>query len=38
MHLAYVTAMFNALLALNQQLEAVAPEQPAWPHIAQYAL
>jgi hypothetical protein len=38
MHLAYVTALFNALLALNQQLESTSPEQRVWPHIAQYAL
>jgi hypothetical protein len=37
MHLAYVAALFNALLALNHQLEP-AQEAPAWPHIAQYAL
>jgi hypothetical protein len=34
MHLAYVAALFNALLALNRQLGS----QDAWPHIAQYAL
>jgi hypothetical protein len=37
MHLAYVAALFNALLALNRHLEP-ASEEPAWPHIAQYAL
>jgi hypothetical protein len=36
MHLAYVAALFNALLALNDQLEPDASN--AWPHIAQYAL
>ncbi len=37
MHLAYVTALFNALLALNR---ALAPDLTAatWPHIAQYSL
>ena len=34
MHLAYVAALFNALLALNRQLGSEA----AWPRIAQYAL
>jgi hypothetical protein len=34
MHLAYVAALFNALLALNRQLGSAG----AWPHIAQYAL
>lgn len=37
MHLAYVTALFNALLTLNRQLEPAGSED-AWPHIAQYAL
>jgi hypothetical protein len=37
MHLAYVTALFNALLALNQQLEPT-PEAVPWPCIAQYGL
>jgi hypothetical protein len=37
MHLAYVAALFNALLALNRQLDPVG-SQGAWPHIAQYAL
>ncbi len=37
MHLAYVAALFNALLALNRQLEP-PHEKPVWPHIAQYAL
>jgi hypothetical protein len=37
MHLAYVAALFNVLLALNQQLEPADAAQ-AWPHIAQYAL
>jgi hypothetical protein len=36
MHLAYVAALFNALLALNRQLEVES--EPAWPHIARYAL
>ena len=34
MHLAYVAALFNALLGLNRQLGSAG----AWPHIAQYAL
>jgi hypothetical protein len=38
MHLAYVAALFNALLTLNRYLEPPASEEPAWPHIAQYAL
>jgi hypothetical protein len=38
MHLAYVAALFNALLALNRQLEPTSSEQSVWPHIAQYAL
>jgi hypothetical protein len=38
MHLAYVAALFNALLALNRHLEPTTSEEPAWPHIAQYAL
>jgi hypothetical protein len=38
MHLAYVAALFNALLALNRQLAPTPAEEPAWPHIAQYAL
>jgi hypothetical protein len=37
MHLAYVAALFNALLALNEQLEPAAAAVP-WPHIAQYTL
>lgn len=37
MHLAYVTALFNALLTLNQLLEPPTDE-PRSPHIAQYAL
>jgi hypothetical protein len=37
MHLAYVAALFNALLALNRQLDPSLPAD-AWPHIAQYAL
>jgi hypothetical protein len=38
MHLAYVAALFNVLLTLNQRLEsATAPPDP-WPRIAQYAL
>ncbi len=38
MHLAYVAALFNALLALNQQLDPSSSEEVRWPHIAQYAL
>ena len=38
MHLAYVAALFNALLALNRLLESSSSNDPAWPHIAQYAL
>ncbi len=38
MHLAYVAALFNALLALNRLLEPASSEEAAWPHIAQYAL
>ena len=38
MHLAYVAALFNALLALNQQLDPGSSEEVRWPHIAQYAL
>jgi hypothetical protein len=38
MHLAYVAALFNALLALNHQLAPASQEEPVWPHIAQYAL
>lgn len=38
MHLAYVSALFNALLALNHQQEWTSPIASAWPHIAQYAL
>jgi hypothetical protein len=36
MHLAYVAALFNVLLALTRHLD---PDQPpsAWPHIAQFA-
>ena len=34
MHLAYVAALFNALLLLNRHLGS----EDAWPHIAQYAL
>ncbi len=37
MHLAYVAALFNALLTLNRQLHPSLPAN-AWPHIAQYAL
>jgi hypothetical protein len=37
MHLAYVAALFNALLALNEQLEPRLDPVP-WPRIAQYAL
>ena len=38
MHLAYVAALFNALLALNRLLEPASSNEPSWPHIAQYAL
>lgn len=38
MHLAYVTALFNALLTLNRHLEPPPRQEPVWPHIAQYAL
>jgi hypothetical protein len=38
MHLAFVTALFNALLALNDQLEPTPQEDVPWPHIAQYSL
>jgi hypothetical protein len=38
MHLAYVAALFNTLLALNHQLDPAPPRDPVWPHIAQYAL
>jgi len=38
MHLAYVMALFNALLALNQHREPDETEEAAWPHIAEYAL
>jgi hypothetical protein len=38
MPLAYVAALFNALLALNAHLDPVPPEEHPWPHIAQYAL
>jgi hypothetical protein len=37
MHLAYVAALFNALLTLNEQLEP-SPEVVPWPRIAQYGL
>jgi hypothetical protein len=37
MHLAYVAALFNALLALHRQLDPSLPAD-AWPRIAQYAL
>ena len=37
MHLAYVAALFNVLLALNRHLDPTLPAD-AWPHIAQYAL
>ena len=37
MHLAYVAALFNALLALNEQLDPT-PDAVPWPHIAQYTL
>jgi hypothetical protein len=36
MHLAYVAALFNALLAPNRQIESRS--EATWPHIAQYAL
>ncbi len=38
MPLAYVAALFNALLALNRLLEPTSSQQATWPHIAQYAL
>jgi hypothetical protein len=38
MHLAYVMALFNALLALNLQRHPGETEEAAWPHIAEYAL
>jgi hypothetical protein len=38
MHLAYVAALFNALLALNVQLDPAPQEEAPWPHIAEYAL
>jgi hypothetical protein len=38
MHLAYVAALFNALLALNRHLDPAASGDAVWPHIAQYAL
>jgi hypothetical protein len=38
MHLAFVTALFNALLTLNDQLESVPQGKVPWPHIAQYGL
>ena len=38
MHLAYVAALFNALLARNRLLEPTSSDVPSWPHIAQYAL
>ena len=37
MHLAYVAALFNALLALNEQREP-HPDAVPWPRIAQYGL
>jgi hypothetical protein len=37
MQLAYVAALFNALLALNHQLDPTLPADT-WPRIAQYAL
>jgi hypothetical protein len=38
MHLAYVAALFNALLALNEQLDPTVPHVYPAPRIAQYAL
>ena len=38
MHLAYVAALFNALLTLNHQLDPASEQRSAWPRIAQYAL
>ena len=38
MHLAFVMALFNALLALNEQLDPMPQDEVPWPHIAQYSL
>ena len=38
MHLALVTALFNALLALHDELDPTSQEDVPWPHIAQYSL
>jgi hypothetical protein len=38
MHLAFVMALFNALLALNEQLDPTPQDEEPWPHIAQYSL
>jgi len=38
MHLAYVAALFNALLSLNDQSDPAPPDQHPMPHIARYAL
>jgi len=37
-HLAYLAAMFNALLQLNRQLHPEAPVEDRLLHIAQYSL
>jgi hypothetical protein len=37
MHLAYVAALFNVLLAPNRSLDADAAQPDTWPHIAQFA-
>lgn len=38
MHLAYVAALFNVLLALNRHVESDPAQANPWPHIAQYSL
>jgi hypothetical protein len=38
MHLAYVAALFNVLLALTPHLDPDAAQPDSWPHIAQFAL
>ncbi len=38
MHLAYVAALFNALLALAEQLDPTPAGEYRWPHIAQFSL
>jgi len=37
-HLAYLAAMFNALLQLNRQMHPEAPVEDRLLHIAQYSL